>query len=114
MSAVNENMIVLYEFPKDHPELKSEECSVCFIEFENSKEHVTKIACKHLFHNGCLAKWFQQIQILNKRAEEKGEVTSQFTCPICRAVVPSEDASEIIGIFKASIRQKRSIWCCFC
>jgi hypothetical protein len=113
IGAVNESMIVLYEFPKDHPELESEDCSICFIAFQDSKEQVTKVACKHLFHNSCLGKWFQRIQILNKKAELKGERKHQFTCPMCRDVLSEEDATEIVGVFKKSLRQKATLCCCF-
>ena len=45
-------------------------CSVCFEDIEVEKTGKTELTCGHLYHPGCIAKWF----ITN----------SEKTCPTCR------------------------------
>ncbi|CAM8876780.1 hypothetical protein QQ045_019228 [Rhodiola kirilowii] len=48
-------------------------CSVCLCGFECG-EVVSELSCKHLFHRGCLEKWF---------CNNGGKAT----CPLCRSVM---------------------------
>ncbi|GFQ02101.1 probable E3 ubiquitin-protein ligase xerico [Phtheirospermum japonicum] len=46
------------------------ECCVCLCRFE-AEEEVSELSCKHVFHRGCLDKWFDNQHI---------------TCPLCRSI----------------------------
>jgi hypothetical protein len=50
---------------------EEEECSICLENFHQD-ELVCDIPCKHLFHEQCLAKWFEKTAI------------SVFICPLCK------------------------------
>ena len=45
-------------------------CSVCYEDIEVEKTGKTELTCRHIYHLGCIAKWF----ITN----------SEKTCPTCR------------------------------
>lgn len=47
------------------------ECCVCLCRFEAEQE-VSELSCKHLFHKGCLEKWFDNY--------------NHNTCPLCRSM----------------------------
>lgn len=47
------------------------ECCVCLSGFQ-ADEEVSELCCKHVFHRGCLDKWFD-----NKHS----------TCPLCRSIL---------------------------
>lgn len=47
------------------------ECCVCLCGF-GEEEEVSELSCRHLFHRGCLEKWFG---------------SRQRTCPLCRRFV---------------------------
>ncbi|XP_030542099.1 probable E3 ubiquitin-protein ligase XERICO [Rhodamnia argentea] len=50
----------------------AEECCVCLSRFEDEDEVSEVARCKHVFHKGCLERWFQ-----NDRSN---------TCPLCRSL----------------------------
>ncbi|KAI3433140.1 RING-type domain-containing protein [Psidium guajava] len=50
----------------------AEECCVCLSRFEDEEEVSEVARCKHVFHKGCLERWFQ-----NDRSN---------TCPLCRSL----------------------------
>jgi len=55
-----------------------EACSVCLVEFE-SEDMVSQLPrCGHVFHMVCIEKWVER---------------SQFTCPLCRSLFLSKQAS---------------------
>ncbi len=47
------------------------DCCVCLNGFE-ADEEVSALSCKHFFHKGCLAKWFDN---------------NHTTCPLCRSIL---------------------------
>ncbi|KAK3443213.1 hypothetical protein EUGRSUZ_B03280 [Eucalyptus grandis] len=49
-----------------------EECCVCLSRFEEEEEVSEVVRCGHVFHKGCLERWFQ-----NYRSN---------TCPLCRSL----------------------------
>lgn len=44
------------------------ECPVCLAELGAGKEMLLKLPCNHIYHSGCLRRWFYK----------------QSTCPVCR------------------------------
>lgn len=49
-----------------------EECCVCLSRFDEEEEVSEVARCQHVFHKGCLERWFQ-----NDRSN---------TCPLCRSL----------------------------
>lgn len=45
-----------------------DECPVCLAELGFGKEMLVKMPCNHIYHTGCLRRWFSK----------------QSTCPVCR------------------------------
>jgi hypothetical protein len=58
------NQCTDYEYQKNETE---ECCVVCLCDFDEH-EKVKKLICNHLFHDGCIMKWFE----------------NHATCPICK------------------------------
>ncbi|KAF3774491.1 hypothetical protein EJ110_NYTH52992 [Nymphaea thermarum] len=59
--------------------LDDEVCGICHTEF-SLPEDIIVTACHHPYHDACLSRWLFQ---------------GSYTCPLCRADVPSEVASPI-------------------
>jgi len=58
--------------PRDYatlePPVISDQCSICLENFE-AQHQVVRLACRHIFHTGCLLTWLERVQ----------------TCPLCRS-----------------------------
>lgn len=50
-------------------------CPICQEDYETVGSVVTRLPCRHLFHEPCIAKWFKQ----------------HNTCPACRFEMPTDD-----------------------
>ncbi|GBG26348.1 E3 ubiquitin-protein ligase AMFR [Hondaea fermentalgiana] len=57
---------------KTKPLGKTDLCSICMDRLET---HIVQLPCKHLFHRGCLIRWFERCRL--DRA--------QPSCPLCRS-----------------------------
>jgi len=49
-----------------------DECCVCLHGFEGEEEVSEVVACRHLFHRGCLERWVSHLH---------------STCPLCRSML---------------------------
>ncbi|KAF8040759.1 hypothetical protein BT93_B2860 [Corymbia citriodora subsp. variegata] len=73
MSGASTVWVGRFESRRRHagPPAAEEECCVCLSRFEDEEEVSEVVSCRHVFHKGCLERWFQ-----NYRSS---------TCPLCRS-----------------------------
>jgi hypothetical protein len=54
------------------------ECSICFEHIDKNDVFHTGI-CIHVYHNECIFLWYKNCQ------------KKQFSCPLCRTIIPSKN-----------------------
>jgi hypothetical protein len=57
----------------------SELCAVCLVDSETGPDEAVELPCSHLFHSGCIARWFGRAS----------------TCPTCRREIPEPFISSV-------------------
>ncbi|KAH7426889.1 hypothetical protein KP509_10G020700 [Ceratopteris richardii] len=71
------------------------DCPVCLQEFHKDEEVCHLPFCRHLYHKFCLAPWLDQ---------------QQFTCPVCRSSLVSEEVCRRQRKREQEISDELTVW----